>query len=147
MIWTMDFAAGAMYAVIFVATARLAKRFQNPVLAVSILGAAVPYVAIGLGTQPASELPVEFGGIALFASLAALGTWLSPGYLAAAWAVHAAWDVVTPLWTDTSYMPEWYAGVCVGFDFVVALYLVGLIRGWLPATGFRRTGASGIAGA
>ena len=54
---------------------------------------------------------------------------------------------IAPLWTDTSYMPEWYAGVCVGFDFVVALYLVGLIRGWLPATGFRRTGASEIAGA
>ena len=137
MIWMMDFVAGVVCALVFVATARLAKRFQNPVLAVSILAAAVPYVVIGLGAHPAGDLSVAFGGVALFAVLAALGVWASPWYLAAAWALHAAWDVVIPLWVDTSYMPVWYAAVCVGFDCVVSLYLVSVIRRWIQATGFR----------
>ena len=143
MSWTADFAAGVVYALLFVAIARLAKRFQNPVLAVSILGAAVPYVAIGLGAREASDLVVEFGGIALFAALAAMGAWISPGYLVAAWAAHAAWDIAIPMWVDTRYMPAWYAAVCVGFDCVVSLYVVSVIRGWIPATGFGRAVSAG----
>ncbi len=143
MIWMTDFAAGVVYAVIFLATTRLLKRLQNPVLAVSILAAAVPYVAIGLSDHAATELYVELAGVGLFAVLAAFGIWASPWYLAAAWAVHAAWDVVIPQWVDTSYMPVWYEGVCVGFDCVVSLYLVSVIRGWIPATGFRRAASDG----
>jgi hypothetical protein len=139
MTWTMDFVAGVVYAAIFVATVRTTKRLQNPVLAIAILGAAVPYVAIGLRTNAASALTLEIAGVGLFAALAALGVWVSPGYLALAWAIHAAWDLVIPLLTDTNYMPTWYAAVCVGFDCVVSLYLVSVIRGWIPAVGFGRS--------
>jgi hypothetical protein len=86
-------------------------------------------------------LGVEFAGVALFGVLAVLGIAVSPWYLVGAWALHAAWDVAIPMSIDTAYMPFWYEAVCVGFDLVVTIYLAGVIRGWIPATGFRPSSA------
>ncbi len=64
-------------------------------------------------------------------ALGALGVVSSIWFLAAGWAGHAAWDLVVPAFADVSYMPTWYAAVCVGFDVVVAAYLVVRARGGL----------------
>ncbi len=66
-----------------------------------------------------------------FAALGALGVVSSMWFLAAGWAVHAAWDVIVPAFADVSYMPTWYAAVCVGFDVAVAAYLTVRSRGGL----------------
>lgn len=143
MIWFIDLLMGGIYALVFVSLTRLAGRFQLPLLALTILACAVPYVALGLGAHPAGALGFEWFGLVLFCSLAALGIWASPWYLVAAWALHAPWDLALPAVTDTSYMPSWFAPICAGFDTVVTLYLVALIFGWLSAPGGSRTATAG----
>jgi hypothetical protein len=142
----LEFVVGAVYAVVFVAVVRLSGRWQFPVLAFAILAAALPYVAIGHSAQVESQLAFEWFGVALFGGLATLGVWRSRIYVAIAWAIHAGWDVVIPALTDTSYMPPWYAPICVGFDAVVALYAWAVIRGTLPERGFRRRASAGLQG-
>ena len=60
-----------------------------------------------------------------------MGVVSSIWFLATGWAVDAAWDFAVPVFTDVSYMPAWYAAVCVGFDVVVAAYLAVRARGGL----------------
>ena len=128
---------------LLVTLTRPTGRFQLPLLAVTILACAVPYVALGLAAHPAGALGFEWFGLALFCSLAALGIWASPGYLVAAWALHAPWDLALPAFTDTRYMPGWFAPTCAGFDAVVTLYLAALIFGWIRAPGSPRDATTG----
>ena len=62
-------------------------------------------MSIGLRTHAAGERFVELGAAALFSILASLGVWVSPWYLAAAWAVYAAWDRGGFRWLDPATMP------------------------------------------
>lgn len=139
--WLADVAIGVAYAAIAIALLRLARRFEFPLLAVLILGAAIPYVGYGLEVEPLSDLGVALFGVILFLGFALLGALSSPWFLALAWAVHGAWDVAVPVFADVGYMPGWYAPVCLGFDFTVSGYVVGVLRGWLPAS-TRATGST-----
>ena len=91
--------------------------------------------------QSASELSVEILGSALFGVFGALGLVSSIWFLAAGWALHVAWDFVVPAFANVSYMPTWYAAVCVGFDVAVAAYLAIRASG---ALAIRAVGVSGL---
>ncbi len=127
----VDFLIGAAGAVVFIAVTRAFGRFERALFAGGLLVAAIAYVGYGIVARSASELAFELAGSALFGALGALGLVYSMWFLAAGWAVHAAWDFIVPAFTDVSYMPTWYAAVCVGFDVVVAAYLAGRAGGTL----------------
>jgi hypothetical protein len=44
---------------------------------------------------------------------------------------------------DVSYMPVWCAAACIGFDVVLAAYLVGRARGRLAAPGYSNPAPAG----
>ncbi len=122
---------GAAGAVAFIAVTRAFGRLERALFAGVLLLAAVAYVGYGVAVRSASGLTVELVGSALFGALGVLGVVSSIWFLAAGWAVHAAWDFVVPAFADVSYMPSWYAASCVGFDVVVAAYLAARARGGL----------------
>ncbi len=139
----VELVLGALAAVAFIAVARVFNRYERVLFGGSLFVAAVLYVALGLGARPASELVFELGGSGLFAALGVLGIVSSMWFLAVGWALHAAWDYILPALGDVSYMPTWYAAVCIGFDVVVAAYWTIRSRGGLmiPAAAGRAPAA------
>jgi len=49
-------------------------------------------------------------------------------WLALGWALHICWDVFLHSQNSTPYVPEGYPGLCMGFDIVIAGYILYLIR-------------------
>ncbi len=124
MAFAVALALGAVGAGVWIAGVRWLERGEPWWFALGLLLAAAIYVTEGLGTDPRPALGVAFGGVALFAIIgiggAARWSWL----LGAGWALHALWDLAAPRLADLAYMPEWYAPACLGFDLVVATYLL-----------------------
>ena len=93
---------------------------QHKLVAVWLVIAALIYPALAL-LQGASEwLPYEFVGVALYATLAWIGWRYSLMVLAAGWALHALWDRLS----HGTFMPAWYPMACLGFDLVLAGFIV-----------------------
>lgn len=82
------------------------------------------YVAFGISAGYGMEtlLPQFIGGF-FFATCGVAGIKSSLLFLSVGWALHAAWDVASPLFSDVSYMPDWTAPACLGFDLLIASYL------------------------
>ena len=98
--------------------------------------AAIWYVSFGIwsGASFPVLIPQLLGGV-VFAAFGLLGLRYSILFIAAGWGLHAVWDLISPAISDISYAPWWTGPACLGFDPVVALYLVARSRGALPATG------------
>ncbi|MEE2663967.1 MAG: hypothetical protein VX681_07605 [Myxococcota bacterium] len=115
---------GAVGAGLWIAGVRWIGRGEPWWFALGLVVAAAIYLTHGLGVEPPPELGVAFAGVGLFVVIgvggAARWSWL----LGAGWALHAVWDVAAPRVADLSYMPAWYAPACLGFDLVVATYLL-----------------------
>ena len=120
--FAIDVFIGAVVALLFLWLCRLSARFERPVAAAGLVIAAAGYVGYGVIEHAALDLVVEFSGVGIFAILGALGAMTSAWFLAVGWALHAAWDLMVPSMANVSYMPGWYAAVCLGFDLVVATY-------------------------
>lgn len=67
----------------------------------------------------------EAVGVLLYGVVALLGITYSGVWTAAGWAAHPAWDVWHMLTPGATHVPEWYPGVCIGFDVIVALWVLG----------------------
>jgi hypothetical protein len=123
---------GAVLALLFVAPwHRREGRTQRRVYAAALLVTALIYVGFAVlgGATPGWWL-VEVGGVLLYGALAwwSLERW--PVLLPIGWAAHVLWDVLLH-GMATPFVPAWYPALCVGFDLVVAVYLLGRMRtGW-----------------
>ncbi|HEY8196801.1 MAG TPA: hypothetical protein VIG04_07480 [Gemmatimonadales bacterium] len=95
-------------------------------LAIGLVVTALLYVVLALPGAGRSSLALETGGLAIFGGLAWLGSRVSPLWLALGWAGHVAWDVGLHLERTQHVVPPWYPLFCVGFDLIVAGYLLGL---------------------
>jgi hypothetical protein len=135
MAFWVDFLIGAALGAGFIVLARALGRLERIVLAGGLLVAALAYVGFGVGPRGASALPVELAGSLLFAAFGVLGLVSSLWFLALGWALHAIWDLAVPGLSDVSYMPVWYAAACIGFDVVLAAYLIARARDLLPVPG------------
>ena len=92
----------------------------------SLIIAALVYIAFVCYNAAWSELPQELMGVAGYGLLAILGYRYSPIFLAIGWALHVFWDII--LHSPTSIIaPQWYPGLCLGFDIAIAGYLIYLI--------------------
>jgi hypothetical protein len=93
-----------------------------------LLIAAFIYVGFAIIGKSWSHLPVELIGVVLYGTF----VWLSKKYtlywLAVGWALHICWDIFLHNGTDTAFVPSWYPAVCLGFDIVIALYIVWLFQ-------------------
>ena len=83
------------------------------------------YLGFGVSAGHGMDVlwPQVIGG-AFFALCGVAGILSSLLFLAAGWALHALWDLASPLFSNVSYMPHWTAPACLGFDLLIGGYLV-----------------------
>lgn len=100
---------------------RLPPAGELRVFAIGLVVAASVYIAFAL--LSGEWLGIEAGGVVLFAAIAWLGR-RAAGWLALGWATHVAWDVWLHLDRAQPVVGAWYPMACVGFDLIVAGYLL-----------------------
>ena len=115
---------GAVLGALFVTFARARKAAELRVLALGLIVAALIYVGLALAGKGREWLMIELLGVALFGCLAWLGLRASRWLLAAGWGAHVAWDVGLHLDRAHAVVGAWYPLLCVGFDLVVAGFVI-----------------------
>jgi hypothetical protein len=117
---------GAVLGALFVAiAARSSRRGQARLLAIGLVIAALIYAGFAIFSIDRRSLGYEISGVLLFGALAWLGVRVSPAWLALGWAAHVAWDVGLHLDRPSSLVPDWYPTLCIGFDLIVAGFVLG----------------------
>jgi hypothetical protein len=117
---------GVVLGSLFVLVARRGRRSAEVrLLALGLVVAALIYVALALPGADPRWLALEVAGLAVFGGLAWLGVRVSLWWLALGWVAHVAWDVGLHLERTQAIVAPWYPLLCVGFDLVVAGYLLG----------------------
>jgi hypothetical protein len=121
----------------------VAHRFKRAgeiqLLALGLVVAAFIYVVLALAAGADRRwLALESAGLAVFGALAWLGLRVSPWWLALGWVAHVGWDVGLHLDRTQAFVTAWYPLLCVGFDLVVAGFLLGRASAGQPS----RTGAA-----
>jgi uncharacterized protein DUF6010 len=95
-------------------------------LALGLVVAALIYIVLALAAGADRHwLALETAGVAVFGVLAWLGLRTSAWWLALGWVAHVGWDVGLHLDRTQTFVPAWYPLLCVGFDLVVAGFLLG----------------------
>jgi uncharacterized protein DUF6010 len=120
---------GAVLGGLFVTFARARKAGEARVLALGLLVAALIYVGLAMGDKGREWLVIELAGVVLFGGLAWLGLRASLWWLAVGWIAHVAWDVGLHLDRPQVVVGAWYPLLCVGFDLVVAGFVVSAALG------------------
>ena len=93
---------------------------QRKLVAIWLVVAALIYPALAILRGANDQLRYEFMGVALYGALAWIGWRYSLILLAAGWALHGLWDNLT----HGAFMPAWYPMACLGFDLVLAAFIV-----------------------
>jgi len=99
------------------------SRKYAPSFAVGLVVTALIYVGLAIFNGARTWIPIELAGVAIFAVFAWLGLKKSGWFLAAGWALHPLWDAGLHVYS-TQFVPRWYIGGCIGFDLLVAAYIV-----------------------
>ena len=117
--------AGTVLGALFALLADSRRNPGNPRLfGLGLIVAAVVYVVFALTRAEGRWIAVETIGLILFTGLAWLGMKVSVWWLALGWAAHAGWDVGLHLDQTQPVIGPWYPLACVGFDLVVAGFLL-----------------------
>ncbi len=125
----MPIIVGVLLGTLYVVAVRAwIPRAERRVLALGLVVTALLYVGFALaGRADSSTLFLEAGGVALFGLVAWLGIRDALWWLAAGWVAHVAWDVGLHVDRSQTLVPVWYPLFCVGFDLMVAEFIVGCI--------------------
>jgi hypothetical protein len=143
--------AGATIVVLF-GTRHLGRRgmvIERRVLALFLAGMPLIYVTGWLVSRGAGApgwwLWVEIAGVPLYTALAVLGLTRSPWFLAAGIAAHGvAWDS-WHYYSNTGYIPSWYATGCFLVDIGLGIYIAARIPAWQRAEGLEFAKSAKIA--
>lgn len=106
------------------AVRKLYKRSGIGFWSFGLLVAALIYVGFAAFGKHTHGLMHEGLGVVFYSFFIFLsrkhGLWL----LALGWLLHMGWDMFHgPFFMHTGYVPDWYPGVCAGFDLVIAAYI------------------------
>ena len=93
------------------------------ILAIGLIITALIYVGLGLFSGSLTWVMIELAGVLIYAAFARLGLKKSAWFLAAGWALHPLWDAGLHDYS-TEFVPHWYIAACIGFDLLVAGYVV-----------------------
>ncbi|HEX8846322.1 MAG TPA: DUF6010 family protein [Pyrinomonadaceae bacterium] len=118
---------GVASAIGFILFARnLGREGEARVLAAGLVIAALVYVVFGVSARETNWILLELAGLLLFSIVAVLGLKRSALWLAAGWAGHPLWDAWLHLGDagGASFTPRWYVLACIGFDLLVAGYIL-----------------------
>lgn len=101
--------------------------FPNKVMSVwrtGIVIAAIIYVGFVIQKGAWDFLYMELIGVGIYSILAWLSLKYNNYWLALAWALHIGWDMLLHDSVSTSYVPVWYPVSCIGFDIIIACYVL-----------------------
>jgi Family of unknown function (DUF6010) len=122
----LPIALGAVLGGLFVFLVRRRKRGDISLLALGLVVAAFVYLVLALAAGADRRwLILEAVGLGVFGLLAWLGLRASLWWLVLGWVAHVGWDVGLHLDRPQTFVPAWYPLLCVGFDLVVAGFLLG----------------------
>ncbi len=125
----VEITVGIVAALALIVFARIRSRGSELfVYAIGLVIAALIYPAFTVINGGMSRVGTEVIGVAVFSTIALLGLRLSPVLLAFGWTTHVAWDVLLHGGDGSAYVPSWYPTVCVGFDLLLAGYIVAALR-------------------
>jgi hypothetical protein len=121
----LEIGIGALAAVGFTFLAQaLAGRRALVIYALALIAAALIYFLAALSGGYKNILS-EAAGLGIFGALAIFGLRRSSVLLAFGWVLHVGWDLSAYPLISVGSVPHWYRWACVGFDLVLAGYLVG----------------------
>jgi hypothetical protein len=116
--------AGAVLGALFVvAASRYGGAGELRILGLGLVVAALIYLGLALPTADGRWLVLETAGVAIFGAVAWIGL-VKPGWLAVGWMAHVIWDVGLHLDRAQPVVGPWYPLGCVGFDLIVAGFLL-----------------------
>lgn len=117
---------GALGCVIFILIVRkLALKREMTQYAIGLVVAALIYV--GFAAAFGASLPwllLETVGVVLFSVVALIGLRVSTWALIIGWVAHTLWDVLLHKVLNVGFVPEWYPVGCLGFDLLLAVYII-----------------------
>lgn len=117
-------AAGIVLSVPYIAYARAKPR----AFSWGLVFAALVYVAFAVAALDLDGVIVELGGAAVFISASVIALRRTLAFAAFGWSGHALWDLIMHSVEPRGYAPWWYPLLCVGFDVVVAGYILSVSR-------------------
>jgi hypothetical protein len=88
-------------------------------LAVQLAAIAAVYAGSSLAEGGIPVFAAEMIGVVAFIVVALFGRWGSPAILAAGYSAHGAWDAIHHLGVISTFLPDWYAPFCLGYDGIV----------------------------
>ncbi len=92
---------------------------------IGIIIAALVYVGFVIRGGAWEFFSMELAGVLMYSTLAWLSFKYNTYWLALAWALHIGWDVLLHDPVTTAYVPVWYPASCIGFDIMIACYVLG----------------------
>lgn len=121
-------AAGALLAgfMCFVLHA-VARQSGKDILTLLLAFIAAIYVGPLIGTTQAVQY-IEYSFALALTGWCVLALHKSAGFLGVGYLLHGAWDALHPALLP-HVLPHWYAPLCIGFDFTVAIYLLFIFPG------------------
>ena len=124
---------GVLLSGLWIYASRCYPKWENEIFGYSLVLAGVIYVFFGLieSIAPKSMIPEALVGVG-FIALALVGVKGSLLALGFGWICHGIWDVSAPVVVDVSYVSWFLEPTCVGFDFIVGIYLVMRARDMVP---------------
>lgn len=128
----LELLAGVVGAAALVLFARRYAREELSVYAAGLVVASLVYVVFALLRGAPGDLGIEAVGLMAFSLVAMAGRRRFPLLLGAGWLLHVGWDVL--LHPAGGYAPGWYPVACIGFDLLIASYLVARCVGGRGAT-------------
>jgi hypothetical protein len=124
------FVAGTLLSGLWIGAARRYPEWEKQIFGYTLVLAGVVYVFFGFieGRAINTMMPEAIVGLG-FIILAAIGLRGSLLALGIGWALHGTWDYVATVVLDVSYVPWFLEPSCIGYDFIVGLYLILRSRG------------------
>lgn len=103
----------------------LDKEVKSWGIALTIAG--LVYVAFALNVLMGEWILIEIVATLFCILFYYIGIKHSSYFIAIGWGAHVFWDYYIHMKLDPGYAPDWYPHFCIGFDLLVAAYLIYLI--------------------
>ncbi|MEM8485342.1 MAG: DUF6010 family protein [Bacteroidota bacterium] len=98
---------------------------ERLVLASGLIVAAVIYIGFGLVLGDVYWVGIEAAGVVFYTLFVIFAYRFHFWWLAIGWLLHVAWDVSLHLLGPGAHIaPAWYAVACIGFDVLMAGYIL-----------------------
>ncbi len=102
---------------------------ERLLLASGLVIAAVIYIGFGLVWGNVYWVGIESGGVVFYTLFVILAYQHKYWWLAIGWLLHVGWDVALHLMGPGAHIaPAWYAVACIGFDVLMAGYILMFLR-------------------